>query len=160
MQDVDQTAVNKQLLAREKSASLNVPELQTIYRRTLRARKAVFVVCMLLIASQIMHLLFGLLGFAIGVIGGLFTLLVSWFATRKAKQGAKSTAWFMLPPVMFTGVPLVLHWLNYRESGIPPLQDFLLLNLPLVFGFFLPVIILLTVYWRLSRLALLLESID
>ena len=116
-----------------------------------RLQRAVLMVVLLLIASQIMALLYTLVGFSVGIVGAVFTIAVSWFATRKAKQGAKSTAWFMLPPILFTGIPLVLKFFPGEEEQSVSLQYLLLSNLPFVFGFLLPVIILLLLYWRLGR---------
>lgn len=122
-----------------------------------RLQIAILAVIILLIASQIMALLFTLVGYAVGIVGALFTIGVSWFATRKAKRGAKSTAWYMLPPALFTGVPLVLKFFPGEEDQDLSLQYLLLSNLPFVFGFLLPVILLLWIYWRLSKY---LESIS
>ena len=99
-----------------------------------------------------MYLLFSLVGFTVGVGGGVLTLAVSWFATRKAKQGAKSTTWFMLPPIVFTVIPLVLKIFGPAEAESVSFVELLLVNLTFVLGFLLPVMLLLVVYWRLSKL--------
>ncbi len=120
--------------------------------RIRRAQRAVMFVCLLLIASQVMALLFALIGFGVGLLGGAATIVVSWFATRKAKASASSTAWFILPPLIFTVIPLVLKFLlSDREESLT-LQMFLLSNLPFVLGFLLPVVVLLAIYWRMAKL--------
>lgn len=130
---------------------MNNQDLETKLRRL---QRLLMVVIVLLIASQIMSLLFSLIGFAVGIIGAVFTIAVSWFATRKARQGARSTIWFMLPPLVFTGIPLTLKFfpgfIGGGEEQILTLQSLLLSNLPFLLGFIAPVAMLLWGYWRLS----------
>lgn len=108
------------------------------------------VVIALLLIFQIGTLIAGLLGTVWGILAALVVTAVSFFATRLAGAGAKSSLWFLLPTLLFTIVPIVLVvWTTLnRDVGW---WDRAAVLTPYVIGFALPVLLLLLVYYELRK---------
>ncbi len=104
----------------------------------------------LLLVFQIGALIAGLLGTVWGIVAAAVVTAVTFFSTRLAGAGAKSSLWFLLPTLLFTIVPVVIVvWstLN-RDAGW---LDRLYALTPYVIGFALPVLLLLLVYYELRK---------
>jgi len=67
---------------------------------------------------------------------------------RLAKSGGRSSAWFLLPTLLFTVLPLsILSWkILGQETGW---MDRVVALLPFVIGFVVPVLLLLAAYYEL-----------
>lgn len=111
-------------------------------------RRIVALVIALLVVYQMGALITGLFGMAWGLVAGLVVAGVTYFATRLARAGGKSSIWFLLPTLLFTVVPLIItvwgafaqdvSWTNRATELVP-----------FVMGFAAPVLLLLVVYHTL-----------
>jgi hypothetical protein len=113
-------------------------------------RRIVATVIAMLLVFQIGSLISSLFGMAWGAVSALVVAGVSFFSARIAKAGGKTSAWFLLPTVLFTIVPLSFKlwkaatqdsgWLD-RAIGFGPF----------IIGFVAPVILLLIVFYGLRK---------
>ena len=113
-------------------------------------RRIVATVIAMLLIFQIGSLISSLFGMAWGAVSAVVVAGVSFFSARFAKIGGKSSAWFLLPTVLFTIFPLSFtvwkavtedkSWLD-RAIGFGPF----------IIGFVAPVILLLIVFYELRR---------
>lgn len=104
----------------------------------------------LLLIFQIGTLIAGLLGLVWGVLAALIVTAISFFSTRLAGAGAKSSLWFLLPTLLFTVIPVVImvSATFSREAGW---VDRFAALAPFVIGFALPVLLLLVVHYELRK---------
>ena len=89
------------------------------------------------------------LGLAAAIASVLLVAAVSLFSARMAGLGAGNHAWFVIPTVLFTVVPLAARlWtlVSVEESGWVRALEVL----PFLGGFAVPVLLLLLVYRALS----------
>jgi hypothetical protein len=108
-------------------------------------RRIVALVIALLLVYQMGALITGLFGMAWGFFSALVVAGVTFFATRLAKAGGKSSIWFLLPTLLFTVVPLALTvWSSFAQDA--SWMDRATAILPFVIGFAAPVLLLLVVY--------------
>jgi hypothetical protein len=111
-------------------------------------KRIIALVIALLLIHQIGTLISGLFGMVWGMLSVVVVAGVSFFSMRLAKAGGKSSAWFLLPTLLFTVVPLIIStWKTFAEN-----TDWLERTLalaPFVFGFAAPVLLLLVVYYEL-----------
>ena len=113
------------------------------------SRIVITVIAMLLI-FQIGSLISSLFGLAWGAVSAVVVAGVSFFSVRIAKAGGKTSAWFLLPTILFTVLPIA-----YTVWKIVTL-DTGWFNMALKFGpFFIgfagPVILLLVVFYELRK---------
>jgi glucan phosphoethanolaminetransferase (alkaline phosphatase superfamily) len=107
------------------------------------------VIAMLLI-FQIGSLISSLFGIAWGAVSAVVVAGVSFFSARIAKAGGKTSAWFLLPTVLFTIFPLSFTvWKAAAEdkSWLDRAIEFG----PFIIGFVVPVILLLVVFYELRK---------
>jgi hypothetical protein len=98
-----------------------------------------------LLVYQIGALVTGLFGMVWGVLSALVVALVTFFATRLAKAGGKSSVWFLVPTLLFTVVPLaVTIWSAFAQDA--SWLDRVRSLVPFTLGFAAPVLLLLVVY--------------
>ncbi len=111
-------------------------------------RRIVALVIALLLVYQMGALITGLFGMAWGLFSALVVAGVTFFATRLARAGGKSSIWFLLPTLLFTVVPLVIAiWSTFAQDA--SWMDRATAILPFVIGFAAPVLLLLGVYHTL-----------
>ncbi len=92
-----------------------------------------------------------------GAGAALIVAIVSYFCARLAKRGANSTLWFILPTLLFTGVPLCITvWRLFNTEA--DWMDAGLDLVPLLVGFVVPVTLLSVVYLDLRKKTLLADA--
>lgn len=113
-------------------------------------RQIVAVVIALLLIFQIGTLIASLLGMVWGLLSAVVVAGVSYFSARLAKATGKSSAWFLLPTLLFTVMPLVAIILKIlaKESSW---LDRAITFFPFLVGFALPMLLLLGVFYELRK---------
>jgi hypothetical protein len=113
-------------------------------------RRIVATVIAMLLIFQIGTLISSLFGMAWGVFSAVVVAGVSFFSARVAKAGGKTSAWFLLPTVLFTIFPLSLTvWKAVAEDK--SWLDRAIGFAPFIIGFAAPVILLLLVFYELRK---------
>lgn len=113
-------------------------------------RRLVALAIALLLVHQMGALIAGLFGMAWGVVSALVVAGVTFFATRLARAGGKSSVWFLLPTLLFTVVPLIVTlWRTFTLDT--SWMDRIVALVPFVLGFAAPVLFLLAVYYELRK---------
>lgn len=107
------------------------------------------VIAMLLI-YQIGTMIAGIFGMAWGAVSAAVVALVSFFSTRLAKAGGKSSLWFLLPTLLFTIMPIAMKIWNTMTENADWL-DRLSGLFPFILSFGAPIVLLLLVYYELRR---------
>lgn len=104
---------------------------------------------MLLVLHAVGAWCYAVLGMPGAVASTLLVVAVSVFAAHMARAGRGSTAWFVVPTLVFTALPLAARvWTVARvEEGWWPRAVELF---PFVIGFAAPVLILLAAHLRLA----------
>lgn len=113
-------------------------------------RQIIAVVITSLLIFQIGSLISGLLGIAWGIISAIVVAGVSYFSARLAKAGAKNSAWFLFPTLLFTLLPFIaVVWkiLTTESSWFDRAITFM----PFLIGFAVPVLLLLVVFYELRK---------
>lgn len=111
-------------------------------------RRIIALVIALLLIHQIGVLMAGLWGIAWGAVSALVVAGVTFFSVRLAKRGGRSSAWFLLPTLLFTVLPLLLTlWKSLGQQV--GWMDRAIALLPFVVGFVAPVLLLLAAYYEL-----------
>ncbi len=108
-------------------------------------RRLVALVIALLLVYQMGAIITGLFGMVWGLVSALVVAAVTFFATRLAKSGGKSSVWFLVPTLLFTVVPLVITILGAFTQDVSWMDRARSL-VPFVMGFAAPVLLLLVVY--------------
>ena len=102
----------------------------------------------LLLIHQIGALMAGLWGMAWGAVSALVVAGVTFLSVRLAKSGGRSSAWFLLPTLLFTALPLLFTlWKSLGQQV--GWMDRAIALLPFVMGFVAPVLLLLAAYYEL-----------
>jgi hypothetical protein len=113
------------------------------------SRIIVTVIAMLLI-FQIGSLISNLFGMAWGAVSVVVVAGVSFFSASIAKAGGKTSAWFLLPTVLFTIFPLSFTiWKAVAEDK--SWFDHAIGFGPFIIGFVAPVILLVVVFHELRK---------
>jgi hypothetical protein len=113
-------------------------------------RRLVVAAIALLIVYQVGTWIHAAFGFAAGVLSAAVVAAVSFFSARMARLGGGNTAWFLVPTLLFTVVPLAakLWGLIAAESSA---WEWVAALAPFLAGFALPVLLLLAVYAELRN---------
>ena len=112
--------------------------------------RIVAIVIALLLIFQIGTLISSLFGMAWGAVSAVVVAGVSFFSARIAKAGGKTSAWFLLPTVLFTIFPLsytIWKAVTENKSWLDRTIGFG----PFIIGFATPVILLLVVFYELRK---------
>ena len=118
----------------------------------LTLKRLVFLALALLLVHQIGAMIAGLFGMAWGAVSALVVAAVSFVSVRLAKAGGKSSAWFLLPTLLFTLLPLAISLWNAATAQTSAWERMIALA-PLTIGFLLPVALLLAVFLELHKRA-------
>lgn len=108
-------------------------------------RRLVAAAIALLVIHEVGSWVYAAFGAAAGVLSALLVAAVSFFSARMAQVGAGNTAWFLLPTLLFTALPLaakVWSFLTVERSAWDAALDLA----PFLVGFAAPVVLLLVVY--------------
>ena len=111
-------------------------------------RRLVAAAIALLVIHQVGTWVYAAFGAAAGILSGLLVAAVSFFSARMAQVGARNTAWFLVPTLLFTALPIAAKLWSYlavEQSA----WDAVLAIAPFVIGFAAPVLLLLWVYLAL-----------
>ena len=111
-------------------------------------RRLVAAAIALLVIHQVGTWVYAAFGAAAGILSGLLVAAVSFFSARMAQVGAGNTAWFLVPTLLFTALPIAAKlwsFLAVEQSA----GDAVLAIAPFVIGFAAPVLLLLWVYLAL-----------
>lgn len=111
-------------------------------------RRLVAAAIALLVIHQVGTWVYAAFGAAAGILSGLLVAAVSFFSARMAQVGAGNTAWFLVPTLLFTALPIAAKlwsFLAVEQSA----WDAALAIAPFVIGFAAPVLLLLWVYLAL-----------
>lgn len=113
-------------------------------------RRLVVAAISLLIVYQVGTWIYAAFGLAAGILSAALLAAVSFFSARMARIGGGNTAWFLVPTLLFTVVPLAAKF-----SGLLASQadwwDWTAALAPFLAGFALPVLLLLAVYAELRH---------
>lgn len=111
-------------------------------------RRLVAAAIALLVVHQVGTWVYAAFGAAAGILSGLLVAAVSLFSARMAQVGAGNTAWFLVPTLLFTALPIAAKAWSFLtvEQGA---WDAVLALAPFVIGFAAPVLLLLWVYLAL-----------
>jgi hypothetical protein len=113
------------------------------------SRIIITVIAMLLI-FQIGSLISSLFGMAWGTVSAVVVAGVSIFSARIAKTGGKTSAWFLLPTILFTVLPIAYTVWKVVTVDTGWLTMALKFG-PFFIGFAVPVILLLIVFYELRK---------
>ncbi len=113
-------------------------------------RRLVVSAIALLVVYQVGTWIHAAFGLAAGVLSAALVAAVSFFSARMARLGGGNTAWFLVPTLLFTIVPLAA-----KLSGLLAAQadgwDWTVALAPFLAGFAVPVLLLLAVYVELRN---------
>jgi len=111
-------------------------------------RRLVAAAIALLVIHQVGTWVYAAFGAAAGAVSAAVVAAVSFFSARMAQVGAGNTAWFLVPTLLFTALPLAAKVWNFLtvERGA---WDAALDLAPFLAGFAAPVLLLLWVYLAL-----------
>ncbi len=113
-------------------------------------RRLVAAAIALLVVHEVGSWTYAAFGAAAGVLSGLLVAAVSFFSARMAQVGAGNTAWFLVPTLLFTALPLaarVWSFLTVERGAWERALDLA----PFAIGFAAPVGLLLAAYLSLRR---------
>jgi hypothetical protein len=112
-------------------------------------KRTVMLAIVLLVLHAVGTWTYSTLGFAAAIVSALLVGAVSIFAARMAVLGEGNNAWFVVPTLVFTAVPLAARlWtlLALEQDWWTRALDFA----PFLIGFAVPVLLLLTAYLELG----------
>ena len=113
-------------------------------------RRLVVLAITLLIVHQIGAWIYSAFGISAGILAVALVAAVSFFGARMAAGGGRATAWFLVPALLFTVLPLAAKswtFLTEEKSWWDRSVEFA----PFVIGFAAPVLLLLLVYAELRN---------
>ncbi len=104
----------------------------------------------ILLLFQLGSFISGAFGWVWGLVTALVISAVSFFSGHMARRSGRVSAWYLLPPLLFTVVPIL--WLLWRGlTSEPDTFDRLLGLSSFLIGFVLPIALLGIVYYQLNR---------
>jgi hypothetical protein len=113
-------------------------------------RRLVVAAIALLIVHQVGTWIYAAFGLAAGLLSAALVVVVSFFSARMARLGGGNTAWFLVPTLLFTVVPLAAK-LSALVASQSDWWDWAVALAPFLGGFALPVLFLLAVYAELRN---------
>jgi len=115
-------------------------------------RRVVMLAIVLLVLHAVGTWTYSALGVAAAIVSAVLVGAVSIFSARMAGVGQGNNAWFVVPTVVFTALPLAARlWtlVTVEESWWTRTVEFA----PFLIGFAAPVLLLLMAYLELGRRA-------
>ena len=91
-------------------------------------------------------------GATTGLIGGVIVTIAYLYCARRAKASLKYYGWILVPTILFTVVPTALRVHEFLKAEEGSLFVQLLRLAPSLFGFVLPVALLLVAYFGMSKI--------
>jgi hypothetical protein len=116
-------------------------------------RRVVMLAIVLLVLHAVGTWTYAVLGVAAAIVAAVLVGAVSIFSARIAGLGEGNNAWFVVPTVVFTALPLTARlWtlVIVEQSWWTRIVEFA----PFLIGFAAPVLLLLIAYLQLGRRAL------
>jgi hypothetical protein len=113
-------------------------------------RRAVMLAIVLLVLHAVGSWTYAVLGVPAAIVAAVLVGAVSIFSARMAGLGQGNNAWFVVPTVVFTALPLASRlWtlIATDQSGWTGVVEFT----PFLIGFAAPVLLLLMAYLELGR---------
>ena len=113
-------------------------------------RRVVMVAIVLLVLHAVGTWTYSALGVAAAIASAVLVAAVSFFSARMAGLGQGNNAWFVVPTLVFTAVPLAARlWtlVTVEQSWWTRIVEIA----PFLIGFAAPVLLLLMVYLELGR---------
>jgi hypothetical protein len=113
-------------------------------------RRVLMLATVLLVLHAVGTWAYSALGVAAAIVSALLVVAVSFFSARMASLGEGNHAWFVVPTLVFTAVPLAARlWTLFaiEQGWWTRTVDFA----PFLVGFALPVLLLLMAYLELGR---------
>ena len=87
----------------------------------------------------------------IAVVVGLAAIALFWYFGRLARDSGKGYGWLLIPPMIFTVIPVYLELTALRGESGPSWWGKLLAILPWFLGFVVPIGILMWIYYALRK---------
>lgn len=115
-------------------------------------RRLVVTAIALLVIYQVGTWIHAAFGVAAGVLSAVLVAAVSFFSARMAGLGGGNTAWFLVPTLLFTVVPLAAKLWTFHRTEAPWWERAMDLA-PFLAGFAVPVLLLSVVYAELRNRA-------
>lgn len=115
-------------------------------------RRVVMLAMVLLVLHAVGTWTYSALGVAAAIVSAVLVGAVSIFSARMAGAGQGNNAWFVVPTVVFTALPLAARlWtlMSIEQSWWTRTVEFA----PFLIGFAAPVLLLLMAYLELGRRA-------
>ena len=113
-------------------------------------RRLVVTAIALLIVYQVGTWIYAAFGLAAGILSAALVAAVSLFSAWMARLGGGNTAWFLVPTLLFTVLPLAAKLLGLLATESSAWEWGVSLA-PFLVGFALPVMLLLAVYVELRN---------
>ncbi len=109
-------------------------------------RILILIVITLLVASEIFSWLYDVAKIVEGLISGVIIFAIYTYFGKKAREKASTTTLFLIPVLLCTVIPIGIHIYNFFNKDTSIIQ-----NLPFVFSFVLPILLLAIVYYGLVK---------
>ena len=113
-------------------------------------RRMVGSALILLFVYQAATAVIGIANAAAGGATAVFVAAVTFFCAQRANAGAGNKIWFMVPALLFTGLPLALKVWDLYSSETSALM-WVVGFMPLFVGFLLPALLLWLTYAELRK---------
>ena len=120
--------------------------------RTKTQKALILVAVAMIVISEVAGWIATIFGATTGLIGGVIVTIAYLYCARRAKASLKYYGWILVPTILFTVVPTALRVHEFLKAEEDSLVVQLLHLAPSLFGFVLPVALLLVVYFRMSKI--------
>ncbi len=120
--------------------------------RTKTLKALILVTVAILVISEVAEWIATIFGATTGLIGGVIVMIAYMYCARRAKASLKYYGWILVPTILFTVVPTALRVHEFFKAEEDSLFVQLLRLAPSLFGFVLPVALLLVIYFGMSKI--------
>ena len=119
--------------------------------RTKTLKTLILVAVAMLVISEVAGWIATIFGATTGFIGGAIVTIAYLYCAHRAKASLKYYGWILVPTILFTIIPMALRVHEFLKAEGDSLFVQLLRLAPTLFGFVLPVALLLVVYFGMSK---------